>query len=73
MTQDDKKQHIIVRQSMIKFALEYFTTCGICPTMTDIMKVTTILESYAIDGYSKDMTEKFEKVDQYIKDNYPTN
>lgn len=67
---EENKQHIIVRQSMMKFCLEYFTTCGICPTMEDIMKVTTILESYCIEGYSKDMMTKFEKIDEYIQTTY---
>jgi len=67
---EQEKQRIIVRQSMMKFTLEYFQTCQICPTMEDIAKVTTILENFCIDGYSKDIMGKFEKIDQYIKDTY---
>jgi hypothetical protein len=67
---EKEKQHIIVRQSMIKFTLDYFNQCGICPSMEDVMKVTTILENFCIEGYSKDMSTKFEKIDQYIKDKY---
>jgi hypothetical protein len=72
-TFEKEKQRIIVRQSMMKFSLDYFNHCGICPTMEDVVKVTTILENFCIEGYSKDMMTKFEKIDQYIKDTYPSN
>lgn len=72
-TFEREKQRIIVRQSMMKFALDYFNQCSICPTMEDVVKVTTILENFCIDGYSKDMMTKFAKIDQYIKDTYPQN
>jgi len=68
MAQD--KDRIIARQSMSKLALDYFKECNICPTLSDLVKITTMLEHYVIDGYSKEMVSKFETMDKYIMDEY---
>ena len=60
----------ISRQSMSKLALEYFSMCGICPTITDVMKTTTMLEDYVINGYSAEMVDKFTKLDEYLTKEY---
>lgn len=60
----------IIRQSQIKLCLEYFSHCGICPTLADVMSVTTMLEQFIKDGYSKDLKTKFESIDKYIEDTY---
>ena len=65
---DKDKQ--IIRQSQLKFALDYYNTCGICPTMSDLIKTTTMLEDFVINGYSKDMVSKFEKLDAFINSEY---
>jgi len=65
---DKDKQ--IIRQSQLKFSLDYFNTCGICPTMSDLIKTTTMLEDFVINGYSKEMISKFEKLDAFINSEY---
>jgi len=65
---DKDKQ--IIRQSQLKLALDYYNTCGICPTMSDLIKTTTMLEDFVINGYSKDMVSKFEKLDAFINSEY---
>lgn len=64
------QQEQIIRQSQIKLALDYFNACGICPTLADLMKITTMLEKYIIDGYSPDLVSKFENIDKFIQDEY---
>jgi len=66
-TEKDKQ---IIRQSQLKFSLDYFTTCGYCPNTTDLIKTTAMLEDFVINGYSKDMASKFERLDEYINNEY---
>ena len=60
----------IARQSQIKVVADYFSMCGICPTLKDMVSVTTVLVDYIENGYSKEMGERLEKVDNYIQDEY---
>jgi hypothetical protein len=64
------QQEQIIRQSQIKLALDYFNACGTCPTLTDLIKITTMLEQYIKDGYDKDLVNKFERIDEYIQKEY---
>tara|TARA_R110000823_G_scaffold302859_1_gene424144 strand:+ start:1968 stop:2201 length:234 start_codon:yes stop_codon:yes gene_type:complete len=70
MTKEDHKQEMIIRQSQIKLSLDYFKACGVCPSLTDLMKITTMLEQYIKDGYNKEIVGKFEKIDDYIMKEY---
>jgi len=65
---DKDKQ--IIRQSQLKLALDYFNTCGKCPSISNLIKTTTMLEDFVINGYSKEMISKFEKLDTYISEQY---
>lgn len=64
------QQDQIIAQSQLKLVLEYFNACGICPTLSDLIKVSTMMEKYVKDGYSTTLVESFEKIDSYIKENY---
>lgn len=68
---DKDKQ--IIRQSQLKMSLDYFNSCNICPTITDLIKTTTMLEDFVINGYSKELVSKFEKLDGYINEQYKNN
>lgn len=65
-----EKDKQIIRQSQLKLSLDYFNHCGICPSIVDLMKTTTMLEDFVINGYSKEMVSKFENLDIYIKETY---
>lgn len=64
------QQEQIVRQSQIKLALDYFNACGVCPTLSDLIKITTMLEQYIKNGYDKDIVAKFDRIDEYIQKEY---
>lgn len=64
------KDRQIIRQSMSKLSLEYFNSCGICPTITDLVKTTTMLEDFCSNGYSTELIGKMEKLDSYIQSTY---
>lgn len=63
-------QDQIVAQSQLKLTLEYFQMCQICPTLSDVVKISTMLEKYVKDGYSSSLVESFDKIDEYINNNY---
>lgn len=65
-----EKDRQIIRQSMSKLSLTYFESLGISPTLTDLIKTTTMLEDFVINGYSSTMIMKFEKLDAFISDEY---
>jgi hypothetical protein len=44
--------------------------CGICPTLSEVVKISTMLEKYVKDGYSAALVESFDKIDSYIKENH---
>lgn len=60
----------IVAQSQLKVTLDYFQMCGICPTLADVMKVSTMLEKFVRDGYSTQLMESFSRIDAYIQEEY---
>lgn len=66
-TEKDKQ---IIRQSQLKFVADYFSMCGICPTLGDLVKVTTMMEKYVIEGYSTDIMSSFERIEKFIDEQY---
>ena len=63
-------QNQIIRQSQLKFVADYFKMCDICPSLTDIMSITTMMEKYVLEGYSPDIKASFERIDKFIDDEY---
>lgn len=63
-------QDQIIAQSQLKLTLDYFQMCQVCPSLSDVIKISTMLEKYVKDGYSTTLAESFEKIDKYIQDNY---
>ena len=66
-TEKDKQ---IIRQSQLKFVMDYFQMCGLCPSLADVIKVTSIMEKFVIEGYSKSLKESYDRIDQYIDSEY---
>ena len=66
-TEKDKQ---IIRQSQLKLVLDYFQMCGLCPSLGDVIKVTTMMEKYVIEGYSTDIMNSFERIEKYINEEY---
>ena len=63
-------QDQIIAQSQLKLTLDYFQMCQVCPSLSDVIKISPMLEKYVKDGYSTTLAESFEKIDKYIQDNY---
>jgi hypothetical protein len=60
-------QNSIVRQSSLKFVQDYQRTIGVPLKLKEIIGITNIIADYCQNGYSKDLSEKLDKVDEYIQ------
>lgn len=69
-TKPTEKDLQIIRQSQLKLTMDYFTACGTCPSMTDLLKVTTMLENFVVNGYRAADLPKYEALDKYINEHY---
>jgi hypothetical protein len=63
---EDKKQELIVRQSQINALIEYFKLVDKKPNLSDVIKISTMMEQYIHNGYSKQLGESFLKIDEHI-------
>lgn len=64
-------QDSIVRQSSLKFVQDYQRTIG-CPlTIKEIMGITNVIVDYCQNGWSKDLSERVDKIDTFIQGKFP--
>jgi hypothetical protein len=63
---EEKKQELIVRQSQINALIEYFKLVDKKPNLSDLVKISTMMEQYVHNGYSKQLGESFLKIDEHI-------
>lgn len=63
----DDKQKQIIRQSQSKLVLDYFNSCDKCVTLKTLVGITEVLVDYVSNGYSKDLGERLDKIDEHIK------
>jgi len=64
MAQSKEKQ--IATQSNLKLVVEYMNSCDKCLTMVEIVQITTVLNDFVENGYSKALIDRFDKIDQII-------
>ena len=63
----DEKQKQIIRQSQGKLVLDYFNSCGKCVSLKDMVGITEVMVDYVSNGYSKELGERLNKIDEHIK------
>ena len=61
----------IATQSNLKLVVEYMNSCDKCLSMVEIIQITTVLNDFVENGYSKALVDRFEKIDQIIFDRKP--
>ncbi len=71
MAQSQGKQ--ISTQSNLKLLVEYMQCRDKCLTLVELMQITTVLNDFVENGYSKELEGRFEKVEQIIFQNNPLN
>ena len=60
-------QDSIVRQSTLKFVGEYCRIIGTPLTLKEVVGITNVLTDYCQNGYSKELGERLDKIDNHIK------
>jgi hypothetical protein len=60
-------QDSIVRQSTLKFVGEYCRMIGTPLTLKEVVGITNVLTDYCQNGYSKELGERLDKIDNHIK------
>ena len=71
MAQDyQKNQESIVRQSTLKFVGDYCRMIGTPLTLKEVVGVTNVLVDYCQNGYSKELGERLEKIDNHIQSKF---
>jgi hypothetical protein len=60
-------QQVIVRQSQLKQATEYYALVGYKPTLKELIGLANLLSDYCINGYSKEMSPKLSQIDKILK------
>ncbi len=60
------KERQISTQSNLKLIVEYMNSCNKCLSLVEIIQITTVLNDYVENGYSKELKERFTKIDQII-------
>jgi hypothetical protein len=62
-----KNQESIVRQSTLKFVGEYCRLIGTPLKLKEIVGITNVLTEYCQEGYSKEIGERLDKIDNHIE------
>lgn len=63
-------QEIIVSQSMLKFTSDYLKQINLNLPLKDMVAITNVLSDYCINGYSKQLGDRFESIDKFIKQKF---
>lgn len=64
---DSARQTLIVRQSQMERAIEYYRLLGIEPTVIELLATADHFAQYIESGITKEIIEKSKKVDQFIQ------
>jgi hypothetical protein len=65
MAQDTQKT--IVTQSQLKFVFDYTNKLGVNLTLKETVGITNVLVDYCINGYSKELGDRLETIDTFIR------
>jgi hypothetical protein len=67
MSSYEKTQESIVRQSQLKFVLDYTTLMGVKLSLKDIIGITNVLVDFCLNGWSTDLRKRVEACDEHIQ------
>jgi hypothetical protein len=66
MEKNTAQQNQIIRQSQVKLVVDYFTLIEKKPNLSDVIKISSMMEKYIQNGYTKELGESFLKIDEHI-------
>ena len=61
------KDQVIIFQNQSHLVQRYFNDCNLCPSLLTIALATDVMVDFAMNGPTKDVLERFEKMEAYIK------
>jgi len=64
MPQTKEKQ--ISTQSNLKLLVEYMQCRDKCLSLVELVQITTVLNDFVENGYSKELVARFEKIEEHI-------
>ena len=67
---EKQKQQAIIRQSQLKFVLDWSRHIGVKLTLVEQIRISTALTYYCLDGYNKDTVRMLEEADKLIIDKF---
>jgi hypothetical protein len=62
------KDQIIIFQNQSHLVQKHFNDCGICPSLLLIALSTDVMVDFAINGPTKEVLARFEKMEKYIQE-----
>lgn len=65
---DSHRQTLIVRQSQMERAIEFYRLLGVQPTVIELLATADHFAQYVENGLTKDIIEKSKKVDKFINE-----
>ena len=68
MAQDT--QRTIVTQSQLKFVFDYTNKLGVNLTLKETIGITNVLVDYCLHGYSKEIGDRLDSIDKFIKSKF---
>jgi len=66
-------QQSIIKQSQLKQSLDYFKTCGHCPSLKELFALTEVFCDYVENGYTDKLKERSDSVQVYLNKVIHTN
>jgi hypothetical protein len=70
---DNQKQAAIVRQSQLKLVVDYLKQINLNLPLKDICGITNVMTDYVVEGYNKDIAQRLDAIDNYIKSKFNEN
>jgi hypothetical protein len=70
MADFQKTQGSIERQSTLKMVVDYCRMIGTPMTIKEIVGITNVLVDYCQNGYSKELGERLQKIDEHIQSKF---
>ena len=70
MKKNRESQHQIIFQNQSHLVQRYFEQCGICPTLQDIALATDLMVRFCQEGYTKELSDLFQRFDTHIQEQY---
>lgn len=70
MSDYQKTQDSIVRQSTLKFVGDYCRIIGTPLTLKEVVGITNVLTDYCQNGYTKEIGERLDNIDKHIQSKF---